>query len=325
MTRRGNWLADCSSIWDCGTEAPDVSRRSVTQFRLTNLMIVNFGSLNIDHVYHVDHFARPGETIASTSYSRYCGGKGLNQSIALARAGANVVHAGRVGSDGDMLCDRLRECGVDVRLIQCGDVPTGHAIIQVTPGGENCIIIEGGANRAIGAHQITQVLSALNDGDWLLLQNEISSLNAIFEQCSDRVNLAFNPAPMTRDVRDLDLGRVHTLFVNEVEGAQLSRENDPREIVRALLQAYPRCRIVLTRGTEGAVYADLQSVVEQEAFPVAPVDTTAAGDTFIGFYLAAMASGVEPEEALRIGCKAASISVTRHGAADSIPDRSEVQ
>ena len=291
----------------------------------TTIMIVNFGSLNIDHVYHVEHFARPGETIASTHYTRYCGGKGLNQSIALARAGANVVHAGRIGSDGDILCDRLRKCGVDVRLIQRGDEPTGHAIIQVTPSGENSIIIEGGANRAIGLDQIPQVLGALDDGDWLLLQNEISSLDAIFELCPDGVNLAFNPAPMTRDVVDLDLGRVHTLFVNEVEGAQLSGESDAGEIVRALRHAYPRCRIVLTRGKDGAVYADSESVVEQEAYPVTPVDTTAAGDTFIGFYLSVVASGVEPDEALRFGCKASSISVTRHGAADSIPDRSEVR
>ena len=144
-------------------------------------MIVNFGSLNIDHVYQVNHFVRPGETIASSKYSTFCGGKGLNQSIALAQAGANVCHAGKIGTDGKILLDKLNQFGVNVTMVNSGESPTGHAIIQVIPGGENCIIVEGGANRSIDSNLINEVMNSLKHGDWLLLQNEINSIENILK------------------------------------------------------------------------------------------------------------------------------------------------
>jgi len=289
------------------------------------MKVINLGSLNIDHVYQVDHFVQPGETISSRSYTRHCGGKGLNQSIALAQAGATICHAGQIGADGELLRDKLKQYGVDDSLVVTGDTPTGHAMIQVNPQGENCIIVEGGANQAIDDALIGNVSSALDESDWLLLQNETNSIDAVLKAIGNRdVSVAFNPAPMTESVGDLPLNLVDIIFVNEIEGAQLSGKQKPDDIIRELIGRYPDMKIVLTLGSRGAIYADAKTRLEQVAFSVTPIDTTAAGDTFIGFLLASLTAGSTPDTALRLASQAASICVTRHGAADSIPTLKEV-
>jgi len=289
------------------------------------MRIINFGSLNIDHVYEVDHFVSPGETISSTRYSRFCGGKGLNQSIALARAGARVTHAGMIGADGALLREFLDDAGVDTHLVQIGDSATGHAVIQVTPQGDNAIVVYGGANHQIGRDLMDQVLNATGPGDWLLLQNEVNCVPEMLTAAHDRgVSIALNPAPMTDAVEQYPLETLHTLFVNEIEGAQLTGCQQPKSIVKALLARHPHLCVVLTLGERGAVFANAESWIEQPSFSVEAIDTTAAGDTFIGYYLAAVTAGAANEAALKIGCLAASVCVTRHGAADSIPSRSDL-
>ena len=146
------------------------------------MKIINFGSINIDHVYGVEHFVRPGETLESESYSVFSGGKGANQSIALARAGAEVLHAGKVGADGGWLKTKLRDNGVDVSLVETVDLPTGHAVIQVNSEGENAIIIHGGANRTFSSADIDKVLESAEAGDYLLLQNEINAVEKVLEK-----------------------------------------------------------------------------------------------------------------------------------------------
>jgi ribokinase len=290
------------------------------------MKIVNFGSLNIDHVYQVPRFVLPGETLKSKSYQRYCGGKGLNQSIALARAGTRVVHAGRIGSDGIFLSERLRQEGVEVDLVISDDAPTGHAIIQVNPQGENCILIEGGANQRIDSQQIEQVLNSLDSGDWLLLQNEINSIGSIVTAAHHRnIFIALNPAPITDEIRKIPLYLLDMLFINEIEGVQLTGEQNPEAILDWLLRANAKLKVVLSLGEKGAIYADSQGKIQHSGFRVTAVDTTAAGDTFIGFFLSAIAKSVKPEQALSIACRAASICVTRLGAADSIPSMETVR
>ena len=289
------------------------------------MKIINFGSLNIDHVYQVEHFVQPGETIASSSYQMHSGGKGLNQSIALARAGAKVFHAGKIGPGGEHLLTKLSEAGVDTTLITIGEVPTGHAIIQVTPNGENSIIVEGGANRTITSSDMDRVLSTISDNDWLLLQNEINAISLILEATRNRsYSVVFNPAPMTPDIQHLPLELVDILIINEVEGASLTNEQQPSAILDLLLKKYPTMKIVLTLGYRGAIYADKEQRIYQEEFKVEAVDTTAAGDTFIGFFIALLSSSLQINEALRIASRASSICVTRPGAADSIPNIDEV-
>ena len=142
------------------------------------MAVLNFGSLNIDHVYHVDHVARPGETLASRSYRVFAGGKGANQSAALALAGAPVAHAGRVGRDGRWLVEGLSDLGVDVdHVVVDDDEPTGHAVIQVEEqSGENAIVLFPGCNRRISPDQIRTCLNSFGSGDILLLQNETNDV-----------------------------------------------------------------------------------------------------------------------------------------------------
>ncbi len=290
------------------------------------MKIVNFGSLNIDHVYRVDHFVQPGETVASMQYETHFGGKGLNQSIALARAGAKVIHAGKIGEDGQRLLDYLSQAGVDISLVKISNSPTGHAIIQVNPNGENCIIVEGGANQSIDSDQIDQVVKTCQRGDWLVLQNEINSIGTILKTAHERkISVAYNPAPITTEVGRLPLEVVNILFLNLIEGSELSGEQMPQKIIDNLLNTYPNIKIVLTLGEKGAIYADSLTQIEQRAFKVSAIDTTAAGDTFIGYFLASMSSGADLESSLRIACKAASMCVSRKGAAESIPTRSDVE
>jgi ribokinase len=289
------------------------------------MKIVNFGSLNIDHVYQVEHFVQPGETIPSSGYQIHSGGKGLNQSIALARAGANVYHAGKIGREGEHLLAKLSEVGVDTTLITTGDAPTGHAIIQVTPDGQNSIIVEGGANRTISSSDVDRVLSTISDNEWLLLQNEINAISSILEATRDRsYSVVFNPAPMTPDIQHLPLELVDILIINEVEGVNLTNEHQPSAILDSLLKRYPAMQIVLTLGNLGAIFLDKNQRVQQEGFKVDAIDTTAAGDTFIGYFIALLSSGSQVDDALRIACRASSICVTRPGAADSIPLLDEV-
>lgn len=148
--------------------------------------ILSYGSLNLDLVYQVPHFVQAGETLSSTSRTVHCGGKGLNQSIAAARAGGTVSHAGKIGGDGTVLTDILRESGVDTDFVTVGDGPSGHAVIQVDPSGQNCILLFGGCNQEITHAEIDRVLAHFQAGDYLILQNEINGLDHLMTQAARR-------------------------------------------------------------------------------------------------------------------------------------------
>jgi ribokinase len=288
--------------------------------------VINFGSLNFDYFYEVRHFVRPGETITSDAYRRSCGGKGLNQSIALARAGARVFHAGKVGKDGDLLLTCLRDAGVDTGYVSVSENrPSGHAIIQVDPAGQNSIIIHGGANQEVLGAEARRVLGDFKEGDALLLQNEISSLAEIIE-CGGKQGLTIylNPAPMTRDLLACPLDRVDYFIINEIEGRELTGAAEPGEIIRAMRKRFPRSVTILTLGERGVIGAWEQSVISAPAESVRALDTTAAGDTFTGFFVAQRLRGAAIEDCLRVASHAAAICVTRRGSADSIPFMAEV-
>jgi len=289
--------------------------------------IVCLGSLNLDHVYRLDHFVRPGETQNSEQYTVGCGGKGLNQSIALARAGAEVMHAGRIGFDGIMLRDALKSSGVDVSLIVEGEEPTGHAIIQVDKKGENAIILYGGANRAITEEQIDAAIDAAKGGI-LLLQNEINSLDHVLRRAHERgVKTAFNFAPFDPEAaKTLPLELLSYLIVNEIEGAGVAGIETPGAILKTLKAKYPECRTILTLGKEGAVFLDDNgNTTLIPPFPAKVVDTTSAGDTFIGYLFAGLLEGKPLRDAMTLASRASAITVSRAGAADSIPFRRELE
>ena len=290
------------------------------------MRVLNIGSINIDHVYGVDHFVRPGETLAASSYSTFAGGKGFNQSVALARAGAATCHSGRVGPNAEWLVRRLGQESVDTTFVLADEVATGHAIIQVVPSGENSIVLFGGANRTITEADVTTALSSCSSGDYVLLQNEISSVPYAIQCAHEKgLRIVFNPAPMSGDVRHYPLALVDIFILNETEAEQLTGRTNPEDIRAIMREQYPRSATVLTRGSKGAVYFDCESELKQPALVVDAVDTTAAGDTFVGFFLAELMHTGDPAKALALGCRAAAICVTRVGAADSIPLRKEME
>ena len=214
--------------------------------------LVNLGSLCIDNVYSVPNITAAGETVASLEYAVYAGGKGLNQSLAAARAGARVAHVGCVGPDGLWLRQQLAEAGVDVAALREGDCPSGHAVIQVNPSGENAIVISGGANRTLEDADIDAAFDLCDANDWLLLQNEINKMEDIFERSSRYASkLALNLAPVDDRIRGYDLSAVDLLIVNEVEAQALAGETSVADALEALCVRYPSCEIVLTLGRDG--------------------------------------------------------------------------
>lgn len=291
------------------------------------MKILSFGSLNLDKVYSVDHFVRAGETLSSAILEEFCGGKGLNQSVAIARAGGEVYHAGCVGAaDGGMLLDMLRSSGVDTSLIQQLSCPSGHAIIQVNGDGQNCILLYGGANQQVSKAQIDETLEKFDAGDLLVLQNEISNLSYLIEAAGKKgMTVILNPSPMTAEILSLPLQYVSYFLLNEVEAKDLcGEEADDEAYPDKLLARFPGSRIVLTLGSRGCIYRDAQQQISHPACKVQAVDTTAAGDTFTGFFVAAIAAGTDVHTALEQATKAAAISVGRKGAAPSIPTREEM-
>lgn len=287
--------------------------------------ILNFGSLNIDHVYSVDNFVTPGETISSLKYEIFPGGKGLNQSIALSLAGAQVFHAGKIGADGSWLVKLLSEKGVDTSYIDVNGSHTGHAIIQVDKKGQNCILLYGGANVEITTTFMDEVLSGFGPGDLLVLQNEINDIAVLIEKAYAKgLDIALNPSPFNAKLLDYPLHNVTWFLLNEIEGQEISGENDPERICDVLLERYPAARVVLTLGKKGVLYRDSTLRHTHGIYDVPVVDTTAAGDTFTGFLLSCVTNEMSIPEALRLASVASSLAVSRKGAAVSIPTLDEV-
>lgn len=288
--------------------------------------ILNFGSLNLDIVYSVDHIVRPGETTASFRIENFCGGKGLNQTIAAARAGSPVYHAGKIGADGRMLKHALTEAGADVSFLMETDGKTGNALIQRDLSGQNSIILFGGANQEITVGEIDEVLSQFGKGDFLISQNEISGVPHLLRAAGERgMRIVLNPSPMDETLKQYPLDGIEMIVINEVEGEEMTGSGEPDEIIGRLLKKYPGIKIVLTLGARGSVYADRNVRYVQESFPVTVLDTTGAGDTFLGYLAAGISEGAEIPAALKTAAAAAAIAVSRAGAVPSIPVRDEVE
>lgn len=289
------------------------------------MRILNFGSLNIDYVYRVDTFVKPGETRAAHSLSKFAGGKGLNQSLAMARAGLAVFHAGRIGPEGAFLVETLRRGNVDTTMVEQIDTPTGHAIIQVDDSGQNCILLFGGANQNIDEPFADRVIGHFGPGDFCILQNEISCLDGIMRKAhAAGMRIALNPSPFTARLMECPLEMVDIFIMNEIEASEISGEKDPVRAAQTMTARYPGATIIITLGEEGSLCMQNGSLVRQKAYRVNAVDTTAAGDTFLGYCIAGIAEGMDIAGSLDLASRASAICVTRPGASDSVPFRQEV-
>lgn len=277
-------------------------------------------------MYQLRHLVRKGETIASTNYQKNEGGKGFNQAVALAKAGQKVYFAGAIGTDGLFLRDCLNEYGINTRYLEVFDIPTGHAVIQVDENGSNSIILYGGANQRITEEMVERVLDEFDSGDVILIQNEINGGEMILKEAVRRgLRIVLNPSPMTPEIHNWPLERVEWLILNEIEAEDLTGEKDPDKMLDAFLHLCPDSHIVLTLGEKGAICAYGRDRVRQNAIPTKAVDSTAAGDTFTGYFLQTILNGGTVETALVRAAHAAAITVSRQGAAVSIPVMEEVE
>ena len=289
--------------------------------------ILCIGSVNLDHTYQVPHIVRPGETIACAGYRRHWGGKGLNQALALARAGADAHLAARVSAaDLPALAALGAENGLDTALTEGCASPTGHAVIQVDGSGQNCIVIYAGANATLDGGFVSAALAPFGPGDLLLLQNEVRDMPGILGAARSRgLTVALNPSPVDPAMRDWPLEEADLLILNEVEGEALTGSAEPDAILDALARRCPSTRLVLTLGGSGSRYRFGGESLTQPVFRATAVDTTAAGDTFTGYFLSSFVKDrTDISAALSSAAKAAAIAVSRRGAADSIPFAAEV-
>ena len=293
------------------------------------MKVLNLGSLNLDRVYTVDKFVDAGETIQAKKLEYFCGGKGLNQSIALAKAGAEVYHAGAVGKDGAILKEELEKAGVHIDYLQIlTDIESGHAVIQVVPSGQNCIIVCKGANGENNENYIDRVLGQFSEGDMILLQNEISNVSYAIKQAKKKgMKVAFNPSPITEEMYGYPLEDVDYFILNEYEGKAISGcpSDDYDEILQAVSQKYRDAVVVMTIGEKGCICREKDDMYRQKAYPVTAVDTTAAGDTFCGYFLAGIGKGIGTRDSLDYASRAAAMAVEKMGAAGSIPFWQEVE
>lgn len=289
------------------------------------MKVLNFGSLNLDYVYQVESILIPGETQASKDRQIFCGGKGLNQSIALAKAGIPVYHAGLIGEGGEPLLEVCKENGVNTEFIRQILGPSGHTVIQVDKNGQNCILLFGGSNRSMTREFVDEVLDSFEEGDIILLQNEINELDYIIDRAYARhMMIILNPSPFDQALEHCDLTKISLFLMNEIEGFQITGEKEPDKILQKVKELYPNAKVVLTLGSDGSVYQDDTEIYRQGIYKVKAVDTTAAGDTFTGYFISSIIDGLPVQEGLKLAARASAIAVSRPGATASIPLRSEV-
>lgn len=289
------------------------------------MRVLVYGSLNIDYVYEVDHILKPGETESSYNMQTVAGGKGLNQAIALAKAGVETYLAGQIGEEGDILEAICKDSGMNVKYLDRISGRSGHTFIQVDKNGQNSILLFGGANREQKREKIDAVIREFSAGDIILLQNEINELPYIIE-CAfrQRMYIVLNPSPFNDEIMDCDLHKVSLFILNEVEGFQLTGNKDPDKILTYTHEKFPTAEIILTLGEEGSWYLNSEEKVYQKCVPVSAIDTTAAGDTYTGYFIASRLEGMNITDSMRRAACASAIACTRKGAAPSIPSQNEV-
>ncbi|TVS03201.1 MAG: ribokinase [Rhodobacteraceae bacterium] len=279
-----------------------------------------FGSINIDHFYMLERLPAPGETLAAQSYRVELGGKGANQSVAAARAGAAVRHLGAVGADGAKALFELEASGVECHAVQRLEGATGHAVIMVDQAGENSIIIHAGANREMTLAPVLEALSDSETGDVLLVQNETAHQAEVAEGAMAKgMKVIYSAAPFDMEAVRAVLPFLSLLVMNKVEAAQL------QAAIGLGLDEIPVETLVITRGSEGASWLTRgQPEIHVPAQPVDVMDTTGAGDCFTGALAAALDAGSAPEEAMRFASAAAALQVGCVGTAGAMPRRAEI-
>ncbi len=295
-------------------------------------MIYVLGSINMDMVARVPHMPVGGETLTADKYYVNPGGKGANQAVAIAKLGGKVAMIGKVGSDetGDALKNNLKAMGVDESMVTRADVPSGIAMI-IVEGGENRIILYKGANHSVTKADVDEGLKNAKPGDALVMQLEIPLETVTYAAAVAKQKgmlVLLNPAPAVPLGEEL-LKNVDIIAPNETEteiltGVGLDSDVHIALAVKKLYQLGVK-RVIITMGSRGSIVAEGQTITPVEPRKVKAVDTTSAGDTFVGATVLRYLDGDTLEDAARFASVASSITVTREGAAQSIPTLDEVK
>ncbi len=282
--------------------------------------IFNLASINLDKILELERLPTAGETIAGQHSKVSLGGKGTNISVAIQRAGQDVTHIGAIHHEDTVLRQLLIEAGIGNEFVEASQELSGEAIILLDQNAENSIIVIAGANRHISESHIVQSLKNAKADDWLVMQNETNGQIKAVEIAKQKgMKVAYVAAPFETDavrkvMNDLDL-----LILNETEAHQLSRS------VGDLTDGQIIPKVLVTLGAAGAVLYGTDGKIEIDGHKVEPRDTTAAGDTFCGFYIAGIASGLTEQPAIKQANAAAALAVQTLGASDSIPFLKDMQ
>ena len=278
------------------------------------------GSINIDRIYRVGRLPALGETLEAEEYETGLGGKGTNQALAAAAAGTGVCLTGAVGADAVWAIGTLNERNVDTANVHHVDVATGHAVVFIEPDGENRIVSFGGANRAITSTMLEAAFAPARKGDWWLVQNETSMVAESLAMAKAKgLRTVYSAAPFSAAATQGILSNIDILAVNEGEALALARH------LGCGVEELPVPNLLVTLGARGARwFAPGKLDYTLPAFPVSAIDTTGAGDIFLGYCLAGLDLGMDIPASMLLGSAAAAISVTRTGASSSIPTRSTV-
>ena len=288
-------------------------------------MIINFGSLNIDNVYKVEEIVSIGETIATTKYEKHIGGKGLNQSVAISRSGNKAAQIGKISNTDNDILKFLNNNNIDTSYLEFSDQPQGQAIIQVDKAGNNSIIILGGSNTDNTILSIDKTLQNFGSKDVIVLQNEVNEIEHIIKTSHNLgMKIFLNPSPVDDTMKNLDYNLVDWIFINEVEGLAITKKQNPEDVLKYFKQNFPNLSVVLTLGENGSICLYKGENYYQKAFKTKVIDTTAAGDTFTGYFISKFQETNNIKLALQYSAIAASISISVNGAANSIPFKSEV-
>jgi len=280
----------------------------------------NLGSINIDHIFRLTHLPEPGETLQASAYSAELGGKGANQSLALAMGGAEVSHIGAMAEMDVHYIQPLIDAGVDMSQTDQTRPTTGSAVVMVDEtSGENQIILNPAANREISELQINEALSLAAPGDWVLTQNETNNSEQFLRRAkSQGLNVCYSAAPFVAQTTISILPLTDLLIVNHLEAQALA------STLNCAVEEIPVPQMVITLGAQGARYIGPAGDWTLPSPKVDAVDTTGAGDTFLGFFLAALTQGEAVQEAMLLAVNAAALQVTRKGTAEAIPSRAQV-
>ena len=280
------------------------------------MAIINFGSLNYDYVYQVPHFSGGNETIRSRQTRTDFGGSGLKQSCALAQAGELVYHAGLIGQNGLPLKDFLTQSSVNTDLLQTCTAPQGHCILQVAPNKERAALVYGGSNSEITPDFIDRCLESFGQGDFLLVQNEITNIPYLIDIAYEKgMRIIFNTSPVDEDIFRSACNKCEWLIMNDTECMEIADCDEVTTAFSKLQKQYPSCNILVTMGEEGSICYYKGNVYVQNAYPVSVADIVNSGDAFTGYFVAAWMRSLPIEECLDLASRAGAIAVSRPGGA----------